>query len=245
MKKAMTGLIFGIAIMLLFIIKIIPDQVEASNGMEQSSKFVKNIDLDKAKNLMISAHPDDETIWGGDHLLEEDYLVVCVTCGTNNIRDKEIKRALNISDDQLIKLGYPDNPDNVVNDWSDYQDDIAKDLEQIILMKDYDKIVTHNKEGEYGHIHHRMTSKMVTDITKEHHLTEKLYYFAKYYSRKDVDANIAVKFPLKNYSKKINEMVKVYKSQAFIETDFNHAMISENWQKYSDLQKKTGNNVNF
>lgn len=36
--------------------------------------------------MMITAHPDDETLWGGGHLLEGEYLVVCMTHGWNEKR---------------------------------------------------------------------------------------------------------------------------------------------------------------
>ena len=40
---------------------------------------------------MIVAHPDDEMLWGGAHLLNGNYLVVCITCGRSKTRDKEFK----------------------------------------------------------------------------------------------------------------------------------------------------------
>lgn len=54
------------------------------------SKDLSKIDLNKAKKLMIVAHPDDETLWGGAHLLEDDYLVVCITCGPNKQEQKSL-----------------------------------------------------------------------------------------------------------------------------------------------------------
>ena len=44
------------------------------------------LDLSQAKKLMIVAHPDDETLWGGAHLLEGDYLIVCLTHGSDAVR---------------------------------------------------------------------------------------------------------------------------------------------------------------
>ena len=40
-------------------------------------KDFDQIDYKESQKLMIVAHPDDETIWGGSHLLEGNYLVVC------------------------------------------------------------------------------------------------------------------------------------------------------------------------
>lgn len=52
-------------------------------------KEINQIDLKQCQKLMIVAHPDDETIWGGSHLLKGHYLVVCLTNG-NNEKEKRI-----------------------------------------------------------------------------------------------------------------------------------------------------------
>ena len=49
---------------------------------------IEKLDLDKVNNLMIVAHPDDELLWGGAHLIRDNYLVVCITCGTSFTRFK-------------------------------------------------------------------------------------------------------------------------------------------------------------
>ena len=36
------------------------------------------LDLSGYTKILFSAHPDDELIWGGGHLLDDKYLVVCV-----------------------------------------------------------------------------------------------------------------------------------------------------------------------
>lgn len=213
------------------------EQVDAATVSGEASDFANKINFDKVKNLMIVAHPDDETIWGGDHLLSEDYLVVCVTCGTNEIRDKEIRKVLNISEDELIKLGYPDIVDDRVSDWEGYKEDISFELTTIITMKEYEKIVTHNPQGEYGHKHHKMLNKMVTNITNRERLTEQLYYFAKYYEKNNTNYSDAKKHRVQNYDKKM-QMINVYKSQSFIKNSFSHVMSSEKWQKYTDLKEE-------
>lgn len=247
MKKAIAVLSIIAIIFVVLAIKELMPTVDAKEGEEVSieplktSDFAKNINLEKAKNIMIVAHPDDETIWGGDHLLEEDYLVVCVTCGNSTIRDKEIRAVLDVSDDELIKLGYPDNPDGVVSDWEDYKEDITKDLDEILTMKKYDKIVTHNPQGEYGHKQHIMTNHIVTYLVNKENLVDELYYFAKYYTKNEMDLSNNARFPIQNYNKKMNEMVKLYKSQSFIQTSFSHIMPSEQWQKYTDLIQTSAN----
>ena len=142
---------------------------------------VSKVDLSKVENLMIVAHPDDETIWGGAHLLSEDYLVVCITCGNDKTRVEEFKQALAISNDQYLMLNYPDKVSGKRDDWKDSKMGITKDLKKIMSLKNWDKIVTHNKEGEYGHIHHKMSHDIVTSIFDNGSVKGRLYFFGKYF----------------------------------------------------------------
>ena len=126
--------------------------------------------------LMIVAHPDDETFWGGAHLIEDNYLVVCITCGTVKRRVEEFKKAMSITNDKYIMLGYPDLTKGKKDDWSKVHVNIKSDLEKIINYKNWEMIVTHNPYGEYGHIHHIMTNRMVTELSDK----DVLYYFGYY-----------------------------------------------------------------
>ena len=71
-------------------------------------KEIDQINLNKYKKLMIVAHPDDEMIWGGSHLLEGNYLVVCLTNGNNNIRKKEFIKVMKKKDNKGLIFNYPD-----------------------------------------------------------------------------------------------------------------------------------------
>ena len=196
---------------------------------------VNNLDLSNIHNLMIVAHPDDETIWGGAHLLEDNYLVVCITCGTDRTRVEEFKKALSISSDSYVMLGYPDKTNNKRDDWSKVYDNIVKDIERIIALKKWDTIVTHNEDGEYGHIHHKMTNNIVKSVYENNKITSHLYFFGKYYNKNDIDLYKERLIPIDNNSKdiKINKMLSVYKSQSFITDYFGHMFNYENWQEYS------------
>lgn len=46
------------------------------------------------ESLMIVAHPDDETIWGGSHLINGNYTVLCITNGNNKKRKKEFMNVI-------------------------------------------------------------------------------------------------------------------------------------------------------
>ena len=107
------------------------------------------------ENIMIVAHPDDETLWGGVNLLKDSYFVVCLTNGYNSIRAKEFKELLKFTKNGGIILNYPDVQDKIRDDWSEVKIGILKDLTTIINYKYWKKIVTYGYDGTYGHIQHQ------------------------------------------------------------------------------------------
>ena len=165
----------------------------------------------KYKNLMVVAHPDDDLLFGGTELMKDDYVVVCVTCGTSKTRLKEFKRMMNYFEDEYITLGYPDLVEGKKSEWIDEYDLITRDIKNIINLREWDKIVTHNPNGEYGHIHHKMTNRIVTGLTDD---KSKLYYFNKTYSTKYYkENNISKTLDDKMCNKKRELFDKYYKSQ--------------------------------
>lgn len=190
-------------------------------------------DWNNVDNLMIVAHPDDETLWGSEELINNRYLVVCITCGTNKKREKEIEQALKISKDRLIVLDKPDKVKGKRSDWKHYKKQIELEINYIMKKKKWNNIVTHNPEGEYGHIHHKMTNKIVTKVYNKNN-NGNLKYFGKYYSKKRIDKNKGAReIPEEVYDKKM-EMVDVYKSQSFIKNRFNQMYKYENLVNASD-----------
>ena len=185
--------------------------------------------------LMIVAHPDDETFWGGAHLIEDDYLVVCITCGTVKRRVEEFKNAMSITGDKYIMLGYPDLTNGKKDDWSKVHVNIKSDLEKIINYKHWEMIVTHNPAGEYWHIHHIMTNKMVTELSDK----DVLYYFG-YYFKKDSIKNVNGMDTISSESKKIKmeKLVPVYKSQVGAKKILEHMFDYENFVFNKDWDPK-------
>ena len=184
-------------------------------------------DWNNVESLMIVAHPDDETLWGSEELLKNKYLVICITCGTNKKREKEIEAALKISKDRLIVLDKPDKVRGKRSDWKHYKKQIEYELKYVIKKKKWNTIVTHNPEGEYGHIHHKITNNIVTKVYNKEK-NGKLKYFGKYFSKKRINQNKnAREIPEDIYDMKI-EMIDSYKSQAFIKNRFNQMYKYEN-----------------
>lgn len=66
--------------------------------------------LDDYDSLMVVAHPDDETIWGGAHLLKDKYVVVCITNGNNRTRRKEFATVMKQTDSIGLMLPFRIKP---------------------------------------------------------------------------------------------------------------------------------------
>lgn len=139
------------------------------------------LDLSDTKHLMIVAHPDDETLWGGAHLLDSGYLVVCITNGTNETRAKEFQSVMAQTGNVGLILSYPDKTAGKRDNWMHIRTQLQADLDKIITCQPWDDIVTHNAAGEYGHIHHKMTHQLVTAVYDANGLQMPLYVFGKYY----------------------------------------------------------------
>ena len=200
-------------------------------------KDLNKLNLDKVDSLMIVAHPDDETLWGGAHLNEDNYLVVCITCGKNRWRYHEIKAVTKMSNNSFVGLYYPDKTLFTINNWHRSYDSIQKDVEKIVKMKKWKQIVTHNKQGEYGHIHHKKTHKIVTDVYENLKLQDKvkLYYFGDYYSNKKIKLLTKDDYLMSDVDfLKKEKMIKKYKSQYFVTKKFKHMNRHENFQEYNE-----------
>ena len=53
---------------------------------------------------MVVAHPDGETLWGGAHLLDGKYFVVCLIDGYNKVRRQEFLNAIKKSGNKGLIL---------------------------------------------------------------------------------------------------------------------------------------------
>ncbi len=210
------------------------------HNLYKIDKDFSKIDLTNVDNLMIVAHPDDEILWGGAHLIEDNYLVVCITCGTDKVRVNEFVRVMDETNDKYIMLGYPDKTNGERDNWDNVRDDITKDLEKIVALKDWKNIVTHNPDGEYGHIHHKMTSSLTTNVVSD---KSKLFYFGHYYSKANLVNNITDLYPISDNSlAEKKRIIGLYKSQAFIQTYFDQMNPYENWVNYNDWGKSSYRN---
>ncbi len=179
---------------------------------------LKEMDLNGFDKLMVIAHPEDETVWGGVHLLSDDYLVVCVSCGFDTKREKNMEKVLQITNDRLVKLGYSDK--YLVRR---HYRGVKKRLKKILKYKKWNLVVTHNPDGETGNLEHKQISEIVSNLE-----IDNLYYFGEYYSKKKLAKLDKVTTLKGNLIKdKINKLIKTYHDKNL--NNYKHMFPFEDW----------------
>ena len=178
------------------------------------------MDLTSYNKLMVISHPEDETVYGGVHLLSDNYVVVCASCGVNKSKDEKLQKVLNKTGDKLVKLGYPEN----FYLRSDLRK-IKKKLKIIYNYKNWDLIVTHNPDGENDNLQH----KQINDVAREVFPMDRLYYFGKYYDKKKLNKLDRETTLDRNLIKiKVNNLVKIYDDKNMIKR-YKHMFPFEDW----------------
>ena len=113
--------------------------------------------------LMVVAHPDDESLFGGAQLIRESgWKVVCVTNGDHPVRREEFKSVMFVTDCDHEIWSFYDEQYTPFNTNS-----LRDELQRIVNEKPWTKIVTHNAEGEYGHIHHKQINRLMIELVGE------------------------------------------------------------------------------
>ena len=107
--------------------------------------------------------------------------------------------------------------------------EIEKDIAYIIKRKNWKMVITHNPKGEYGHIHHRLTSQIVSLKCSY----KNLYYFGKYYKKKRIPINLK-KIDKENYNLKTQLIKRYYSSQKGVVKLFKHMILYENFVNAKD-----------
>lgn len=121
--------------------------------------------------LMIVAHPDDETLFGGGELIKhaKEYKVICLDYGNHITRHLEFLRAM-----QMIGVEKWEHWDGEPYKTSAaYNESILiPRIERVLDEQNWDMVVTHNQGGEYGHYRHVSTHNVMARLCPE-----KLYVF--------------------------------------------------------------------
>ena len=114
--------------------------------------------------IMIVAHADDEALFGGAELLThpEEYKVVAVDEYHN-----EVRRAEFISSMQFIGIIDSEHWSGFKGGEDYHREKLIYELLRVLRERDYKKIVTHNRKGEYGHPRHRALHDVLNHLRPE------------------------------------------------------------------------------
>ena len=114
--------------------------------------------------IMIVAHPDDEALFGGAELLShpKEYKVVVIDEYHSKIRRKEFKASMKFIGIKEYEhwTGYKGGEDY-------HREKLIYELLRVLRERDWTKIVTHNKVGEYGHPRHRALHEILNHLRPE------------------------------------------------------------------------------
>ena len=208
---------------------------ETTEG-QVTKEMLDELPLSNCTKLMVVAHPDDETLWGGAHLTEGGWFVVCLTNGYNEVRKNEFYEVIKEFGCEGMILSYPDLLANGQRStWTTECTSIAKDLNTVLKYKHWGMVATHNPNGEYGHIQHKMTSKLVTEEFYKTYWGTNLYYFGNWYSarRLPIMEDSLRKVPEAALEKKL-EALKLYTSPKGAVASNIHMAEYENWIRATD-----------
>lgn len=126
--------------------------------------------------LMIVAHPDDESLFGGDALTSlSDWLVVCVTNAGNRTRRHEFIRAMNCIGADYVMLNHADHLAS-----GNFNAVLEQQLALLLAERHWEMIVTHGESGEYGHPQHKSLHRIVRRLAPPH----RLYVFGFHWWRR-------------------------------------------------------------
>ena len=132
--------------------------------------------------IMIVAHPDDEALFGGAELLShpKEYKVVVVDEYHNEVRKKEF-----ISSMKYIGIKEYEHWTGYKGGEDYHREKLIYELLRVLRERKYKKIVTHNRQGEYGHPRHRALHDILykkRDLLKVYKSqTEVLEWFSPWY----------------------------------------------------------------
>ena len=109
---------------------------------------------------MIVAHPDDESLFGGDALTSFDgWMVVCVTGAGIEGRRREFVNAMNSIRANYVMLNHADHLAS-----GNFDPALERQLSALLGERSWEMVVTHNARGEYGHVQHKALHRIVVRL---------------------------------------------------------------------------------
>ena len=120
--------------------------------------------------LCVVAHPDDCVIFARpyiDNHPEYTWHVVYLTYNANDPRALEVSAYWNQRGITTQFLGFTDDYTDQQTQKLNFWDESSARLMIYNSCKDADLILTHNADGDYGHIHHKIVHRAFEFINKK------------------------------------------------------------------------------
>lgn len=169
------------------------------------------INTQSIKRVVFVAYPDDEILLMGGFIINEpnNLLVISFTNGGNKIRLKEFNSAM---DSLNVQYQIWNFKDAINYKWNEKKALIK--IKKILELKEqWEMVITHNIEGDYGHFQHKEVSRLVRKAYKGDNLFSPMLNENLFNDKNKL---------LAKESKKEEFFKKYYKSQKHILTLYNN-----------------------
>lgn len=115
------------------------------------------------KGLCMVAHPDDCVIFGMSfmyHYSQINWSVCYLTYTDQDDRGQEFVKFWNSRNIPVELLGFVDDWHDIEKDQCSFDQQHAQQLIQS-RCKNFDIVLSHNAQGDYGHVHHRFVNQCI------------------------------------------------------------------------------------
>ncbi len=173
---------------------------------------------EKSKTVaVIVAHPDDETLWAGGTILNHplwNWFIVCMCRSSDAERAIKFSKAVQLLHSGGIMGDLDDGPLQKSLD----EIEVERVIMELLPLKHYDIIITHNLSGEYTrHLRHEEVSKAVIRLWLAGKIvTDELWTFAyedgnkEYFPRAIENASVCQILTENIWTRKYNLITETY-----------------------------------